>query len=88
MNITRGGQIVYFAFTPKTNGSYTIQSIGNNDTYGTLYSSTHSSLRTSDDDGDGSNFKITYTMEAGTTYYVAAKFYSSSNTGTFKVSFS
>ena len=88
VNVTTGGQIVYFAFTPTTSGSFTIQSTGSGDTYGTLYSSTQSSLKTSDDDGDGNNFKITYTMTAGTTYYVAVKFYGSSTTGTFKVQFS
>ena len=88
VTITTGGQIVYFAFTPTTSGSFTIQSIGSGDTYGTLYSSTKSSLTTNDDGGSGSNFKITYTMTAGTTYYVAVKFFSSSTTGTFKVSFS
>ena len=88
VNITKGGQIVYFAFTPTSSGSFTIQSTGSGDTYGTLYSSSQSSLKTSDDDGDGSNFKITYTMTAGKTYYVAVKFYGSSTTGTFKVSFS
>ena len=88
VNITKGGQIVYFEFTPTRSGSFTIQSTGNVDTYGTLYNSTQSSLQTNDDGGEGSNFKITYTMETGTTYYVAARFYGSSNTGTFKVSFS
>ena len=79
---------MYFAFTPTTSGSFTIQSTGSGDTYGTLYSSTQSSLTTNDDGGDGNNFKITYTMTAGTTYYVAVKFYGSSTTGTFKVQFS
>ena len=88
VNVKTGGQIVYFAFTPTTSGSFTIQSTGSSDTYGTLYSSTQSSLTTNDDDGDGNNFKITYTMTAGTTYYIAVKFYNSSTTGTFKVSFS
>ena len=88
VTITTVGQIVYFAFTPTTSGSFTIQSIGSGDTYGTLYSSSKSSLKTSDDDGDGRNFKVTYTMTAGTTYYVAVKFYGSSATGTFKVRFS
>ena len=88
VNVTTGGQIVYFAFTPTTSGSFTIQSTGSGDTYGTLYSSTKSSLTTNDDGGDGNNFKITYTMTAGTTYYVAVKFYNSSTTGTFKVQFS
>ena len=88
VTITTGGQIVYFAFTPTMTGSFTIQSTGSGDTYGTLYSSTQSSLTTNDDGGDGSNFKITYTMIAGTTYYVAVKFYKSFTTGTFKVSLS
>ena len=88
VTITTGGQTVYFAFTPTTSGSFTIQSTGSGDTYGTLYSSTKSSLTTNDDGGEGSNFKITYTMTAGTTYYVAVKFYGSSTTGTFKVQFS
>ena len=88
VNVTTGGQIVYFAFTPTTTGSFTIQSTGSGDTYGTLYSSSKSSLTTNDDDGNGRNFKITYAMTAGTTYYVAVKFLSSSTTGTFKVSFS
>ena len=88
VNITKGGQIVYFAFTPTTNGSFTIQSIGGGDTYGTLYSSTQSNLRQDDDGGEGNNFKITYSMTANTTYYIAAKFYNSSTTGIFKVSFS
>ena len=87
VNVKTGGQIVYFAFTPTTSGSFTIQSTGSGDTYGTLYSSTKSSLTTNDDGGDGSNFKITYTMTAGTTYYIAVKLYGSSTTGTFKVSF-
>ena len=88
VNITKGGQIVYFTFTPKTNGSFTIQSIGNIDTHGTLYDSTQSSLTQDDDGAGGGNFRITYNMTADTTYYIAARLYSSSNTGTFKVSFS
>lgn len=88
VNITKGGQIVYFAFTPTTSGSFTIQSIGSGDTYGTLYSASQSYLTTNDDGGDGDNFKITNTMTAGTTYYVAVEFHNSSTTGTFKVSFS
>ena len=87
VTITTGGQIVYFAFTPTTSGSFTIQSTGSGDTYGTLYSSTQSSLTTNDDGGDGNNFKITYTMTAGTTYYVAVRFFGFSTTGTFKVNF-
>ena len=88
MNITRHGQRVYFAFTPTINGSYTIQSIGSIDTYGTLYDSNKSSLKQDDDGAGRGNFKLTYNMTANTKYYVAAKLYSSSNTGTFRISFS
>ena len=87
VNITKGGQIVYFVFTPTASGSFTIHSTGSGDTYGTLYSASKSSLTTNDDGGYGGNFMITYTMTAGTTYYVAVKFCGSSATGTFKVSF-
>ena len=88
VTITTGGQIVYFAFTPTTSGSFTIQSTGSGQRIvNTLYSSTKSFL-SNINDGDGKNFKLTYTMTAGTTYYIAVKFYGSSTTGTFKVSFS
>ncbi len=88
VNITTGGQIVYFAFTPTTSGSFTIQSIGSGDTYGTLYSASQSSLTSNDDGGDGGNFLISYSMTAGETYYIAVRYYSSSTTGSFTVQFS
>ena len=87
-SITTSGQIVYFAFTPTADGTFTIQSIGSCDTYGNLYSSTQSLLATNDDGGTGNNFKLTYNMKAGTTYYVAIRLLYTSATGTFKVSFS
>lgn len=85
VDLTTAGQIVYFAFTPTVDGSFTIQSTGSCDTYGTLYDSTQSALIGNEDGGGGMNFKITYNMTAGTTYYIAVTCYS---TGTFKVSFS
>ena len=87
-SITTSGQIVYFAFTPTADGTFTIQSIGSCDTYGNLYSSTKSLLATNDDGGTGNNFKLTYNMKAGTTYYVAIRLLYTPATGTFKVSFS
>ena len=88
VNITDAGQIVYFAFKPTVDGTFTIQSIGSCDTYGNLYSSTQSLLATNDDGGTGNNFKLTYNMKAGTTYYIAIRLLYTSATGTFKVSFS
>ena len=87
VNIASGGQVVYFAFTATESKSYTIQSTGSSDTYATLYNASQSSLTTNDESGSGNNFKITYTMTAGNTYYIAVKLYSSSSTGTFTVEF-
>ena len=85
VDLATDGQIVYFAFTPTVDGSFTIQSTGSCDTYGALYDSTQSALIGNEDGGGGMNFKITYNMTAGTTYYIAVKCY---NSGTLKVSFS
>ena len=63
-----------------TSGSY--------DTYGYLYNSSQSQLSSNDDDGDGSNFKITRSMLVGETVYLKVKLYSSSSTGTFTVTVS
>ena len=91
VDITTGGQIVYFVFRPTISGMYTIQSSGTGYYYnykqGTLYDSSKSSL-TSIYGNDGSNFSISYSLTAENTYYIAVKFYNSSTTGTFKVSFS
>jgi peptidase domain protein len=87
VNIASGGQVVYFAFTATESKSYTIQSTGSSDTYATLYNASQSSLTTNDDSVSDKNFKITYTMTAGNTYYIAVKLYSSSSTGTFTVEF-
>lgn len=88
VDITTGGQMVYFSFTPTTSGTYTIQSTGSSDTYGYLYSASQSELTSNDDGGNNRNFGITYNLTAGTTYYVVVKLYNSSNTGSFSVSFS
>ncbi len=87
-NITQGGQLVYFAFTPSESKTYTIYSTGSNDTYGYLYNAPQTQITSNDDGGSGSNFSITYSMTAGTTYYIVVKYYSGSNTGSFSVVFS
>ena len=88
VNITTGGQIVYFVFRPTTSRTYTIQSTGSGDTYATLYNSSKSSITSNDDGGNGNNFLISYSMTAGETYYIAVRYYSSSTTGSFTVQFS
>ena len=68
----------YYAFVPLVSGSITIYTTGSLDTYGYLYNSSKTQLKTDDDGGDGSNFKITYSVNAGTLYYIAPCGYNSS----------
>ena len=83
-DITFEGERKYYAFTPTESGTYTFYSIGDMDTYGYLYDADRN-LITYNDDGNGNQFLITYELEAGETYYLAARFYSENNTGSFDV---
>ncbi len=75
-----------YAFVPLASGTVTIYSTGSMDTYGYLYSSNNSQLESSDDDGDGNNFRITYNVTAGRVYYVRPYGFSSSGTTTVHIS--
>lgn len=91
VNITTGGQVVYFKFVPTISGSYCIESsMGYPGKQGTLYDSSRSYLRSDNGYKYGSNyyFSIQYSLTAGNTYYVAVQFNSSSTTGSFTVQFS
>ena len=69
----------YYAFIPLVSGTITIYSDGGlSDTYGYLYSSNKMQLASDDDSGNGNNFKITYSVTAGTLYYVWPAGYNSS----------
>lgn len=83
--ILNGGEEQYFSFTPSVTADYTFYSTGNYDTYVTLYDSRHNEIDYSDDGADASNFSLRYRLIKGETYYYAAKFYSSSYTGSFGV---
>jgi hypothetical protein len=80
VNVTAANQRRYYSFTPAVSGVYTIQA-GNSshqvDPYGWLYNASQA-LLAQDDDGAGfaGNFRITYTLAAGQTYYIAAGCYS------------
>ncbi len=77
------GQLVYFEFVPQYTKEYRFYTTGSVDTYGYLYNSSKSQLKTNDDDGNGNNFYIAYTLTAGNKYYIAAKCYSGTGTFTF-----
>lgn len=79
--------VYYYAFIPLVSGSVSVYSAGGiSDTYGYLYDASKKQLITDDDSGDGSNFKITYTVTAGTLYYVRPCGYSSNGSTTVYVS--
>lgn len=75
-NIDYIGDYDYFIFTAPMNGSYTIESTGNTDTYGYLYDDSHNIIQ-SNDDYNGGNFGISQNLVAGKKYYVAVRAYGS-----------
>lgn len=83
--ISVGGDYVYYSFVPAASGTYYFFSSGDEDTYAYLYDSNGTQLAYDDDGGTNTNFKISYQFEAGKQYYLGAKFYSSSTTGSFTV---
>ena len=85
--IETGGDVDYFRVQVSifsSSGTLTVYTTGNTDTYGTLQSSSGSTLETDDDDGSGTNFSIARSVSAGT-YYIAVRGYSSSETGSYTV---
>ena len=83
--IETAGDYAYFSFTPTESKYYNFYSSGSNDTYGYLYDAEWNMLSSNDDGGEGNNFLITAQLQAGTTYYFGARYYSSSATGEFSV---
>jgi fructose-specific phosphotransferase system component IIB len=75
-----GNKDTYFVITPTTTGTYTFYSERNtafSDTYGYLYNSELNQIASNDDGNENAQFKITYKLEAGKTYYLKASYYSS-----------
>ena len=79
--ITKGRHF-WYKFTPPTSGNYTFATTGSTDTYGILYKGT-SQIASNDDGGEGYNFSITHSLNAGTEYRLLVKGYNENNTGSF-----
>ncbi len=79
------GSVTYLKFIPTESGSYTFTSSGSGDTYGFLYDANKNQLTYNDDGAGNRHFKVTYTLEAGKTYYWGARYYSTSTSGSFDV---
>lgn len=85
-NISFPNQEVYYVFTPSLTGEYTFESTGSLDSRVYVYDATGTSIGYNDDGGEGTNFKLSCDLTAGTTYYVMVRLYKN-YTGTieFKV---
>jgi len=83
VSINAASQMRYFKFTPATTGTYVIASTdnGSSDPRGYLYTSGGTQLAYNDDSDGGRNFKITYTLNAGTQYVIGANMYSTGTGG-------
>ena len=78
----------YYAFVPLTSGRVTIYSTGSFDAKGFLYrgnGSTKTLITEVDDSGEDRNFRITWSVDAGTIYYIRPAGYSSSGTTTVHI---
>lgn len=65
-----------YKFTAPGDGTLTVYTTGDEDTYGTLWdSSLTKNLKDNDEDGEGSNFKFSYDVTKGTVYYIGVRQY-------------
>ncbi len=89
-NVTLNGKTEHMlVFVPLVSGNITITSSGEYDTFGTLYNAEMVALIQNDDGAaDGINFHIVYNVTAGETYYIGARAFSSTTTGSATVSIS
>ncbi len=75
-----------FKFVPEEDGRYVFYSYDNAfDVECYLYNSDYDTLARDDEGGDNHNFRLTYDLTAGETYYYRAQPYSSASRGTYCV---
>lgn len=86
--INRSGDVDYFKFKPTVTGVYLIYTTGSVDTMGYLYDASGNLLIQNDDESLlGRNFALKCKLEAGKTYYIKVKGYST-NTGDYTLNIS
>lgn len=83
-NINFENQVRAYKFTPSSSGTYVFESSGSADSKIYLYNSSGTEIAKDDDSGNGNNFKLSYNLNAGSTYYLGVRLYS---TETGEVSF-
>lgn len=75
------GESVEFTICPTENGYWSFTSMANNDTWAELCYANGEYITNNDDSGYNSNFKIEYYLEAGVTYTLSVRWYSSGTEG-------
>lgn len=80
--ISEPGTPALVSFVPSESGEYEIYSTGDDDTKAELYDSDQHRLTDNDDGGENRNFKLSFRLEAGKTYYIAARYFYAYMTGT------
>ena len=89
-NISSGGTIKYYTFTPPISGKYVIYSTASSsdiDACVSLYNSSGTEIASDDDSNGNRQFLLAYNLTADTTYKYAIKLYSSSATGNIPFTF-
>jgi len=85
VEISNGGEFVYFGFVPTASKTYHFYSTSSADTYAYLFDADMNEISRDDDGGENRNFDLAYELIEGEQYYFAAGYYSSSTTGTYTV---
>ncbi len=85
--VSTGGEKKYYTFTPSVTGKYVIYSTGTEDTKVYLYDSNGKEIANNDEGGAGNNFRLEYTLNAGTQYKYGVSYWNTSKTGTIPFKF-
>jgi len=72
-SISVSGEKDVYEFTANQTSPYTFYTTGTLDTYGTLYSAKYSTLVKNDNSGASRNFKFSYNLVEGKTYYLEVR---------------
>ena len=83
--IVESGDTAYFSFVPEETDTYVFYSMSEEDTLGYLYDAEMNEIASDDEMGEGSNFSIKHSLDAGEQYYFGAKFYNIKDVGSFDV---
>lgn len=79
------GETVKLQFVPDCSHEYVFYSSTSGDTYGYLYDASGEQLTANDDGAGNGNFKVTYTLNGGETYYWGTKWYNANKNGDITV---